>query len=76
MLMLVNNLFPSPYLEEEEVIVVVEVILNFLKKVFWYPFYRLSNPYQLICHDPFAISETLFEVVVEVEIVFEWKGQR
>jgi hypothetical protein len=55
MLMLVNNLSPSR--EVEVVIVVVEVILNFLKKVSWYPSYRLSNPYpyQLICHGPFAI---------------------
>ena len=45
MLMLVNN--PSPFLAHgvEEVIVVVEVILSFLRKVFWYPFYHLSNPY-------------------------------
>lgn len=57
MLRLVNN--PSPFLAHgvEEVIVVVEVILNFLKKVFWHPSYRLSNPYPclLIYHDPFAI---------------------
>jgi hypothetical protein len=71
MLMLVNN--PSLAREVEEVIVVVEVILNFLKKVFWYPSYRLSNlcPCLLTYHDPFAISESPYEVVVGVEIAFE-----
>ena len=73
--MLGNNLFLSPYLGEEEVIVVVEVILNFLKKVSWYPSYRLSNPYPYPClltyHDPFAISENPCEVVVGVDIAFE-----
>jgi len=78
--MLVNNLFPSPYLGEEEVIVVVEVILNFLKKVFWYPSYRLSNLYPypclLIYHDPFAILESPCEVVVGVESAFGSRAQR
>jgi hypothetical protein len=73
MLMLVSN--PSLAREVEEVIVVVEVILNFLKKVFWYLSYRLSNLYPypclLIYHDPFAISESPYEVVVGVEIAFE-----
>jgi len=43
MLMLASD--PSPSHGVEEVIVVVEVISSFLKKVFWYPFYHLSNPY-------------------------------
>jgi hypothetical protein len=74
--MLASNPFLS--LGEEEVIVVVEVILNFLKKVFCHPSYRLSNlcPCLLIYHDPFAISESPYEVVVVVEIAFEWRGQR
>jgi hypothetical protein len=80
MLMLGNSLFPSLSLEGEEVIVVVEVILNFLKKVFWYPSYRLSNPYLypclLIYHGPFAISESPCEEVVEEVSVCESKGQR
>jgi hypothetical protein len=69
MLMLASNPFLAR--EVEEVIEGVEVILNFLKKVFWYP----SNPYPypclLIYHDPFAISESPYEVVVVVEIAFE-----
>lgn len=73
MLMLVNNPFLS--LGEEEVIEGVKVILNFLKKVFWYPSYRLSDLYPYPClltyHDPFAISENPYEEVVVVEIAFE-----
>jgi hypothetical protein len=78
MLMLVNN--PSLAREVEVVIVVVEVILNFLKKVFWYPSYRLSNLYPypclLIYHGLCAISETPYEVVVVVENAFGWRELR
>jgi hypothetical protein len=78
MLMLASN--PSPSHGEEEVIVVVEVILNFLKKVFWYPSYRLSNLYPypclLIYHGLCAISETPYEVVVVVENAFGWRELR
>jgi hypothetical protein len=56
----------------------VEVILNSLKRVFWYPSYHPSNPclYLLTYHDPFAISENPYEVVVGVESAYEWRGLR
>jgi len=75
MLMPGNSLSPSPFHGEAEVIERVEAILNSLKKVSWYLFYRLSSPYPYPCLLTYrglcAILESPCGAVVGVESVCE-----